>query len=59
MSAAKRVLQAVSRLSRYLAGGTAPPGARDMVDNSGRDTPGHSDRPEPAGRSAQDEYVKD
>lgn len=58
MRAASRVLQAVSRLSRYLAGGS-PPGVSDMVDNSGRDTPGHSDRPQPAGRSAHDEYVKD
>lgn len=58
MRAATRVLQAVSRLSHFVAGGSA--GAqRDMVDNSGRDTPGHSDRPLPAGRSANDEYVKD
>ncbi|MCZ8137591.1 MAG: DUF448 domain-containing protein [Porphyrobacter sp.] len=59
MRAATRVLQAVSRLSRFVAGGSLPDGMSDMVDNSGRDTPGHSDRPQPAGRSAQDEYVKD
>lgn len=59
MRAATRVLQAVSRLSRFVAGGSLPAGTSDMVDNSGRDTPGHSDRPQPAGRSAQDEYVKD
>ena len=58
MRAATRVLQAVSRLSHFVAGHTAGAGS-DMVDNSGRDTPGHSDRPQPAGRSAQDEYVKD
>ena len=59
MRAATRVLQAVSRLSRFVAGGSLPAGPSDMVDNSGRDTPGHSDRPQPAGRSAQEEYVKD
>ncbi len=59
MRAAKRVLQAVSRLSRFVAGGSPPGAPADMVDNSGRDTPGHSDRPHPAGRSAHDEYVKD
>lgn len=59
MRAATRVLQAVSRLSRFAAGGSLPDGMSDMVDNSGRDTPDHSDRPQPAGRSAQDEYVKD
>ena len=58
MRAAARVLQAVSRLSRYVAGGISPGSAADMMDNSGRNTPGHSDRPQ-AGRSAQDEYVKD
>lgn len=58
MRAATRVLQAVSRLSRFIADGTAGDEA-DMVDNSGRDTPGHSDRPHQAGRSAHDEYVKD
>jgi uncharacterized protein len=70
MRAADRVLQAVSRLSRFvedevesvaddvdsdISSGTAA----DKVDNSGRDTPGHSDRPLPAGRSAHDEYMKD
>jgi predicted RNA-binding protein YlxR (DUF448 family) len=59
LRAATRVLQAVSRLSRFVADGSLPDGMSDMVDNSGRDTPGHSDRPQPAGRSAQDEYVKD
>lgn len=58
MRAATRVLQAVSRLSHFVAGHTAGAGS-DMVYNSGRDTPGHSDRPVPAGRSAHDEYVKD
>jgi hypothetical protein len=62
MRAASRVLQAVSRLTRFVAGGsageTSPGDAPDMVDTSGRDTPGHSDRPQ-AGRSAHDEYVKD
>lgn len=62
MRAAKRVLQAASRLMRFVAsdvsGELSPGSAADMVDNSGRDTPGHSDRP-PAGRSAHDEYVKD
>ncbi len=58
MRAATRVLQAVFRLSRFVEGDSAPGEAADMVDNSGRDTPGHSDRPQ-AGRSAHDEYVKD
>jgi predicted RNA-binding protein YlxR (DUF448 family) len=59
MRAAKRVLQAVSRLSRFVADGSPSGESADMVDNSGRDTPGHSDRPHQAGRSAHDEYVKD
>ncbi|MBI1403849.1 MAG: DUF448 domain-containing protein [Porphyrobacter sp.] len=59
MRAATRVLQAVSRLSRYLAGDSPPGSGADMVDIFGRDAPGHSDRPHQAGRSAQDEYVKD
>ncbi|WP_086620062.1 DUF448 domain-containing protein [Erythrobacter tepidarius] len=59
MRAAMRVLQAVSRLSRFVAGGSAPAGMSGMGDNSGRDSPGNSERPHPAGRSAQDEYVKD
>jgi predicted RNA-binding protein YlxR (DUF448 family) len=58
MRAATRVLQAVSRLTFFVAGAAAG-GRSDLVDNSGRDTPGHSDRPLPAGRSAHDEYVKD
>jgi hypothetical protein len=41
-----------------VSGELSPGSAADMVDNSGRDTPGQSDRP-PAGRSAHDEYVKD
>ncbi|SHN64695.1 DUF448 domain-containing protein [Erythrobacter sanguineus] len=63
MRAAMRVQQAVSRLSRFVADGGSPPDAaapdaRDMMDITGRDTPGHSDRPT-AGRSAHDEYGKD
>lgn len=62
MRAAKRVLQAASRLMRFVAsdmsGDHSPGTAAGMVDNSGRDTPDHSDRPL-AGRSANDEYVKD
>jgi predicted RNA-binding protein YlxR (DUF448 family) len=57
MRAATRVLQAVSRLSRFLAG-DPPEAMAGMVDKHGRDTPGHSDRPQ-AGRSTHDEYVKD
>jgi len=56
--AAKRVLQAVSRLSRFVAGGGSPDNAADKVDIHGRDAPGHSDRSEDD-RSAHDVYVKD
>ncbi|MEO0056793.1 MAG: hypothetical protein RIT17_229, partial [Pseudomonadota bacterium] len=63
MRAADRVLQAVSRLSRFVAddvdGDVSSGSAAGKVENSGRDTPGHSDRPLPAGRSTHDEYVKD
>lgn len=59
MRAAKRVLQAVSRLSRFVGGGSLPDGMSDLVDNSGRESSCHSDRSRLAGRSPQDEYVKD
>jgi predicted RNA-binding protein YlxR (DUF448 family) len=55
MRAATRVLQAVYRLSRFVAGGSLPNGMSDLEDNSGWDLPGHSDRSRLAGRSAQDE----
>ena len=58
MRAAARVLQAVFRLASFVAGEVSPGSATAMVDTQGRDTPGHDDRP-PAGRSPDDEYVKD
>ncbi|MEE4316010.1 MAG: DUF448 domain-containing protein [Erythrobacter sp.] len=57
MRAAARVLQAVFRLSRFVFGDPADATA-DLVNNHGRDVPGHGDRPQ-AGRSTHDEYVKD
>ncbi|MEQ5786975.1 DUF448 domain-containing protein [Erythrobacter sp. NFXS35] len=58
MRAATRVLQAVSRLSRFVGNADTPAGAADKVDISGRDTPDQNGQPL-SGSPIDDEYVKD